>query len=153
MIQPQVKILSLDSACVKIPLNRDGIVFTNGCFDILHYGHLVYLNEARQLGKVLIVAVNSDASVRKLKGPTRPVNSELIRAYNLACLECVDIVLVFNDDTPYAILKKLQPNILVKGGDYIVEDIVGYDIVPKTIVIPYVDGFSTTDIINAIKNS
>lgn len=153
MILPQAKILSLDAACMKLPLDREDIVFTNGCFDILHYGHLVYLNEARQLGKVLVVAVNSDDSIQCLKGPSRPINSEMIRSYNLACLECVDIVIVFTDETPYKTLKKLQPGVLVKGGDYIIEDIVGYDIVPKTITVPYVNGFSTTDIINSIKSS
>ncbi len=153
MILPQVKIMSLDSASIKLPLDREDVVFTNGCFDMLHYGHLVYLNEARQLGKVLVVAINSDESVQCLKGPSRPINSEMIRAYNLACLVCVDIVIVFNEDTPYKTLKKLQPGILVKGGDYNIEDIVGYDIVPKTIAVPYVNGFSTTDIINIIKSS
>lgn len=131
------------------------IVFTNGCFDILHIGHARYLYAARELGDFLLVAVNSDSSLKKIKGPGRPIISENERAEMLAALACVDMVVIFEEDTPYKILKELVPDILVKGGDWKEEDIVGRDIVKnaggEVKRIPYVTGPSTTDIINRIR--
>ncbi len=126
------------------------IVFTNGCFDIIHKGHVRYLKEAKTLGDILVVGLNSDSSVRRIK-PGRPINNEEDRAEVLASLEPVDFVVIFEEDTPYEIIKFLGPHILVKGGDWKVEDIVGSDLVEKTISLPYVEGISTTEIIRRIK--
>ena len=105
------------------------VVFTNGCFDLVHQGHIDYLSKARDLGDVLVVGLNTDASVRRLKGPRRPINDEYSRALLLASMLFVDYVVLFGEDTPYELIKTLQPDILVKGSDYRPEDIVGYDIV------------------------
>lgn len=128
----------------------DTIVFTNGCFDILHYGHLHYLAEARDLGRRLVVGMNSGDSVRRLKGPTRPINDEATRAYLMAALEVVDAVVLFGEDTPLELIKMVQPDILVKGGDWKPEQIVGSDVVlargGRVLSLPFVDGYSTTNI-------
>ena len=129
------------------------IVFTNGCFDILHVGHVKYLEEAKSYGDVLILGLNSDESVRRLKGPTRPVNTEDDRAYILASLEAVDYVVKFYDDTPYALIKAVQPHILVKGGDYEGKEVVGQDIADELRLVDFVDGKSTTKTIERIQNS
>ena len=127
------------------------IVFSNGCFDILHRGHVEYLSKAADLGDKLIIGLNTDDSVKRLKGPSRPVNDEKARAVVLAGLEFVDAVVFFEEDTPYNLIKNVQPDILVKGNDYKAEDIVGYDIVTakggKVETIELVDGFSTTKIL------
>lgn len=127
------------------------VVFTNGCFDILHAGHVRYLEEARALGDTLIVGLNTDASVSRLK-PGRPVNSELDRATVLDALRAVDFVVLFDEDTPYELIKLLRPDVLVKGGDWQPRDIVGNDLVPRTLSLPFKDGYSTTGIINRIKD-
>lgn len=127
------------------------IVFTNGCFDILHVGHVKYLEEAKSYGDVLILGLNSDESVSRLKGPTRPVNSEDDRAYILASLEAVDYVVKFCDDTPYELIKAVQPHILVKGGDYEGKKIVGRDIADELRLVNFVKGKSTTKTIEKIK--
>jgi len=128
------------------------IVFTNGCFDILHRGHVEYLATAANLGNVLIIGLNSDESVKRLKGPTRPVQDEYSRAEILAALTFVTKVIYFGEDTPYNLIKAIKPSILVKGGDYKIEDIVGYDIVTQNggevVTIDFVDGYSTTNILN-----
>ena len=135
----------------------DKIVFTNGCFDILHLGHVDYLEKARLIGDKLVLALNTDASVkRQSKGPERPINDQTSRARLLASLFFVDLVVFFEEETPYDIIAYLLPDILVKGDDYSVENIVGADIVinnggvVKT--VPLVKGYSTTSIINKIKN-
>lgn len=128
------------------------VVFTNGCFDILHIGHVRYLNEAKRLGDILVVALNTDRSVSKIK-PCRPVVPEAQRAEVVAALEMVDYVTVFDDDTPYELIKFLRPDIIVKGGDWEKEEIVGSDIVPEVYSLPYIRGISTTEIINRIKGS
>lgn len=137
-------------------LHKHKIVFTNGCFDILHVGHVTYLAQARQLGDILVLGLNSDASVKRLKGPTRPVNDEQSRALVLAALEAIDYVVVFEEDTPYNIIAKVKPDVLVKGGDYEIENIVGADIVQQrgglVTTIPFVDGFSTTATIQQLQN-
>lgn len=126
------------------------IVFTNGCFDILHAGHIKYLEAAAEQGDKLIVAANSDESVTKLKGSSRPINVLSSRMYILASLQCVDAVCSFEEDTPLEVIKKIKPDLLVKGGDYAVEDIVGGKEVlawgGKVEVIPFVEGYSTTKI-------
>lgn len=132
------------------------VVFTNGCFDILHLGHITYLQKAKQLGDILIVGVNTDASVRRLKGPTRPVNSQNDRAVVLAALKSVDYTVLFDEDTPLELIKKLQPSVLVKGGDYTIETIVGANEVlsngGEVLTIDFVEGKSTTSIIKKLSN-
>ena len=126
------------------------VVFTNGCFDLVHQGHIDYLSKARDLGDVLVVGLNTDASVRRLKGPRRPINDEYSRALLLASMLFVDYVVLFGEDTPYELIKTLQPDILVKGSDYKPEDIVGYDIVMakggRVETLDFLPGFSTTAI-------
>jgi D-beta-D-heptose 7-phosphate kinase/D-beta-D-heptose 1-phosphate adenosyltransferase len=125
------------------------IVFTNGCFDILHAGHVRYLKQARRLGDVLIVGLNSDRSLSAIK-PGRPINSEKNRAEVLAGLTAVDYIVVFSEKTPYNLIKTLRPDILVKGGDWKKEDIIGSDIAKETFSLPFVKGISTTKIIEKI---
>ena len=144
-----------DAKSLKTRLIGKKTVFTNGCFDILHVGHVRCLNEARKLGDILIVAVNSDASVKRLKGDTRPINALSDRMEVLAALACVDYIIPFEDDTPYELIADVQPDILVKGGDYRPEEVVGKDIVEaiggQVIIIPYVRGKSTSIILNHLE--
>ncbi len=139
----------------KIRIENRKVVFTNGCFDIIHKGHVTYLNEAKSLGDHLIVGINSDDSVKKLKGKDRPVNNESDRAFVLDNLKSVDDVLIFNEDTPYDIIKEIIPDLLVKGGDWKEEDIVGSDIVKmnggKVISLQFVNNYSTTNILEKIE--
>jgi D-beta-D-heptose 7-phosphate kinase/D-beta-D-heptose 1-phosphate adenosyltransferase len=123
-------------------------VFTNGVFDILHTGHFELLAEAKSLGDKLVVGINSDASVKRLKGEDRPINNAVKRVRQLEILPWVDRVVLFSDDTPYELIKKLKPNIIVKGGDYTVEQVVGHDLADVHLV-PTVEGYSTTQIIEA----
>jgi D-beta-D-heptose 7-phosphate kinase/D-beta-D-heptose 1-phosphate adenosyltransferase len=132
------------------------VVFTNGCFDLLHPGHVVYLEEARSLGDALVVGVNTDASVVRLnKGPGRPCTPETDRARVLAALACVDRVVLFDEDTPLALITSLQPEVLVKGGDYRLDQIVGRDVVAsrggRVVALPFQPGYSTTALINRIR--
>lgn len=128
------------------------IVFTNGCFDILHVGHVKYLEVAKSYGDVLILGLNADSSVRKLKGPTRPINTQDDRAYILASLESVDYVVIFEEETPYELIKLIKPHVLVKGGDYEGKEVVGQDIADELKLVQFVDGKSTTNIIKRIQN-
>jgi D-beta-D-heptose 7-phosphate kinase/D-beta-D-heptose 1-phosphate adenosyltransferase len=126
------------------------VVFTNGCFDILHRGHIDYLKKSRALGDKLIVGINSDESVRRLKGLCRPINLENDRKYILESLDCVDEVIIFDEDTPYDLIKKINPSIITKGGDYKnIEDVVGHDIA-TVLLIPFVEGYSTTKILEKL---
>ena len=127
------------------------IIFTNGCFDILHIGHIKYLEEAKSYGDVLILGLNSDNSVRRLKGENRPINREYERAYILGALEVVDFVVIFGEDTPYNLIKIIKPDILVKGGDYKDKKIVGSDIAKEVRLVDFVEGKSTTNIIKKIQ--
>ncbi|MFA5012515.1 MAG: D-glycero-beta-D-manno-heptose 1-phosphate adenylyltransferase [Ignavibacteria bacterium] len=131
------------------------LVFTNGCFDIIHRGHVEYLNQAKSLGKYLLVGLNSDESVRKIKGEGRPINIEADRAFVLSNIKCVDAVIVFNEDTPYNLIKAVRPDILVKGGDWKENMIVGSDVVKnyggKVYSLKYVDSYSTSNIIDKIR--
>ncbi|MBK7226555.1 MAG: D-glycero-beta-D-manno-heptose 1-phosphate adenylyltransferase [Saprospiraceae bacterium] len=135
--------------------SKQKIVFTNGCFDILHVGHVSYLAEAKSKGDKLIVAINEDNSVKRLKGPTRPINSTHDRMSVLAALESVDAVISFEEDTPFKLISSLLPDILVKGGDWKAEQIIGSDIVlangGAVYSLQFVDGKSTTNIIEKIK--
>ena len=130
---------------------RSKIVFTNGVFDLLHRGHISYLYRARKLGSLLVIGVNDDASVKRLKGETRPLNALDDRMYQLAGLECVDYVTSFSEDTPLHLIQHLKPHVLIKGGDYAIRDIVGASEVVgwggTVKVLPFVDGYSTTKII------
>ncbi len=132
------------------------VVFTNGCFDILHLGHIDYLSKAKDLGDILLIGLNSDSSVSRLKGEGRPVVNEKARANLLASLFFVDAIVLFDEDTPYELIRTVQPSILVKGSDYKEEDIVGYDIVKanggsiKT--LDFLEGYSTSSIIEKLKN-
>lgn len=131
------------------------IVFTNGCFDILHRGHVAYLAEARKLGDLLLIGLNSDASVKRLKGPERPINNEGDRQYVLSQLKSVDFVEIFTEDTPLNLILKVKPHILVKGGDWKIEQIVGGKEViasgGEVYSLNFVDGYSTTSIIHKIQ--
>ena len=131
------------------------IVFTNGCFDIIHSGHVSYLKKAKELGDFLVVGLNSDESVKRLKGEGRPVISEIDRADVLLGLESVDMVIGFKEDDPLRLIKDIRPDVLVKGGDWDVENIIGADFVKKNggevYSLPYKEGCSTSDIINRIK--
>jgi len=131
------------------------IVFTNGCFDIIHRGHVEYLYEAKELGDFLVVGLNSDSSVTKLKGDNRPVVGQLDRAYVLLNLKPVDAVIIFDEETPYELIKFVKPDFLVKGGDWKEDDIVGSDIVKgyggKVISLKYIDSYSSTNLIEKIR--
>jgi rfaE bifunctional protein nucleotidyltransferase chain/domain len=132
------------------------IVFTNGCFDILHRGHVEYLCQARDKGDKLILGLNTDDSVKRLgKSPERPINNQDTRATILAALECVDAVVLFDEDTPLELITFVKPDVLVKGNDYAIKDIVGYDVVManggEVITIQLIDGFSTTKLIDRLK--
>lgn len=132
---------------------KNRIVFTNGCFDVLHRGHVYYLAKAREMGEVLVVGLNSDASVSRLKGEGRPVNKQNARAEVLGALGMVDYIVIFGEDTPLELIRSLKPDLLVKGGDYKVEEIVGYQEVishgGQVLTIPIMEGYSSSSIINS----
>ena len=136
---------------------NERIVFTNGCFDLLHLGHVDYLAKAKDLGERLIIGVNTDSSVKRLKGEHRPLQNENSRLHILAALQSVDAVVLFDEDTPYELIKEIEPDILVKGADYKIENIVGYDIVVSrggsVQTIEFIEGYSTTLIEKRILNS
>ena len=147
------KIISFNKAkdlAFSLKKENKKIVFTNGCFDILHIGHIKYLQKAKTLSDVLIVGVNSNDSVKRLKGDTRPINDEYDRAYLLASLEVVDYVIIFEEDTPYELIKMIEPDILVKGKDYERKEVVGSNIAKEVKLIDFVNGKSTTNIIKKI---
>lgn len=150
-----VGLSKLKTELVRLRKAGKTIAFTNGCFDILHVGHVTYLEKSGKGNRVLVVGLNSDASTRRLKGPTRPVNPQKARAAVLAALESVDFVTIFNEDTPLKLIKALQPDILIKGADYKNQTVVGSDVVKarggKVEFIKFVDNFSTTKIIEALK--
>lgn len=141
----------------KIKQENKKLVFTNGVFDIIHRGHVDYLNRAKALGDYLVVALNSDLSVKRLKGEERPINKLEDRAFVLANLKAVDFVISFEEDTPFEIIAAIIPDVLVKGGDWKIDQIVGRDIVEanggKVYSLPYVENYSTTNIINKMKNN
>ena len=153
-------ILSPDEAVTwvnRVRENGGRVVFTNGVFDLLHPGHLRYLQQSRALGDALVVGVNSDRSVRAIKGENRPVTPERERAEILAALSCVDVVVLFDEDTPYALIARLQPDVLVKGADWPEDAMIGRDIVEarggRVVRVPFEAGYSTTSIIEKIRNN
>lgn len=156
----QNKILNKDNLAEWVAECRakgSKIVFSNGCFDILHRGHVEYLAKAADFGDEMLIGLNTDASVKRLKGPSRPINDEYARAIVLAGLDFVSAVVLFDEDTPYNLIKAVQPDVLVKGSDYKPEDIVGYDIVTakggRVETIDFVDGYSTTRTIEKSRNA
>ena len=158
VIDPSTRILGRDELVERYGRPRtETIVFTNGCFDILHRGHVTYLTQARALGDRLIVGLNDDASVRRLKGAGRPVVSQDDRAFVLAALACVDAVTLFDEDTPAQLISALLPDVLVKGGDYAPAQVVGRAVVEshggRLVLIPFLTGRSTTDILHRIQHS
>lgn len=152
-----VTLSALLPCLARLKRSKKKIVFTNGCFDILHVGHVRYLKRARSLGDALVIGLNTDASVRRLKGAGRPVNSQRDRAEVLSALSAVDFVLLFGEATPENLIQKVRPDFLVKGGDWKKEDIVGSSFVEsiggKVLSLPFVDGFSTTKILSKIKKT
>lgn len=151
-----VAIDEIKTICQNLRIAGKTIVFTNGCFDILHIGHIDYLTQAKNLGDILVVGLNSDESVQRLKGETRPIYPQNERAAILDALKPVDFVVIFEDDTPLNLIKAVKPDILVKGGDYNPENIVGADFVAnnggKVVVIPYIEGKSTSNTLKKILN-
>jgi rfaE bifunctional protein nucleotidyltransferase chain/domain len=155
----RVKIRTLEETkaqCEQLKASGKKVVFTNGCFDMLHPGHTRYLCAARELGDHLVVAVNSDRSVRVIKGPKRPILPEQIRAELLAALNCVDTVFIFDEDNPLNVIRQVLPDVLVKGGDWAEDKIIGSDVVKEAggdvKRIPFAEGFSTTDLIDKIRD-
>ena len=145
-------LIEIEVLSTKLKDKGKKIVFTNGCFDILHAGHVRYLETAKSFGDILMVGVNSDKSVRTLKGETRPINSEQDRALLIASLEAVDYVIIFNEDTPYELINAIKPHTLVKGGDYAGQKVVGQDLVSELRLVNFIEGKSTTRTIEKIKS-
>ena len=147
--------LSLETQRFLKSIQGKRLVFTNGCFDILHSGHVSYLNEAKDQGDFLIVGLNSDASVKRLKGSERPINKEIDRKFVLENLKSIDCVEIFEEDTPYELIKAVMPNVLVKGGDWSADQIIGSDLVlangGQVKSLSFKEGYSSTNIINQIK--
>ncbi|MBI5323712.1 MAG: D-glycero-beta-D-manno-heptose 1-phosphate adenylyltransferase [Ignavibacteriae bacterium] len=139
----------------KLKTEGKKVVFTNGCFDIIHSGHITYLAKAKESGDILIIGLNTDDSVKRLKGKFRPVNNEKDRALVLDSLRFVDYVILFDEDTPYNLINEVKPDVLVKGGDYTIDTVVGSDIVKESggevIIIPLVEGKSTSGLIEKIR--
>jgi len=153
----QHKIISLEEIGSRIRSWRKEsrkLVFTNGCFDILHSGHVRYLQTAASFGDILLLGLNSDSSVRKLKGPRRPIMTQADRAYLLSAIEAIDCIVIFDEDTPARLIQTVRPDVLVKGGDYLPEEVVGYNTVKENggyvRIVPYVEGKSTSRIVNSI---
>lgn len=158
MYQTSSKIISTTEALTrrnKWHFFEEKVIFTNGCFDIVHLGHIDYLERARHLGHRLIVGLNADASVKRLKGESRPINNEMARARVLAALYFVDAVVIFEEDTPESLIALLKPDVLVKGADYDADKLPGYDIVTgyggEVITLPLVEGYSTTGLLKGNK--
>ncbi|MAW65990.1 MAG: D-glycero-beta-D-manno-heptose 1-phosphate adenylyltransferase [Flavobacteriales bacterium] len=155
----QTKIKNLEDASFIVRnwnSSNEKIVFTNGCFDLLHLGHIDYLSKAKDLGTKLIVGVNSSESVQKLKGPSRPIHSSQTRSTILAAFEFIDLVIIFEEETPIELIKTFRPNILVKGGDYTLETVIGAYEVNKygghVEIIPFLTGYSTSSIVTKIQS-
>lgn len=149
-----VLINSLEELTIIVKHHRaveQTIVFTNGCFDLLHEGHFYLLNESKKLGEILILGINTDSSIKKLKGDTRPIQKLAERIDAIKKKSIVDYIITFDDDTPIKLIEIIEPDFLVKGGDYQIENIVGNKLAKKTIIIPLLEGFSTTQQINKLK--
>lgn len=155
MSRAKIKSLSqLKKIIHNLKKNSKKIVFTNGCFDLLHRGHVLYLEKAKKMGDILVVGLNSDSSLKKIKGKLRPITREKDRAEILAALECVDYVLIFSEKTPYKVIAAIKPDIIVKGADWNLKNIVGAKLVHsyggQVIRVPFLKGYSTTTIIDKI---
>ena len=155
----QNKIYTLNQLMIKVEnwkAHKKKVIFSNGCFDLIHLGHIEVLARASDLGNILIVAVNSDKSIKKIKGNKRPILKEESRLQQIAALEFVDAVLLFDEDNPYETIKSLLPNVIVKGGDYCSEDVIGNNLVKQiggeVVIVPLTKGYSTTTIFEKIKN-
>ena len=152
---PSSKIMDLEALRVWRLDVRGAVVFTNGVFDLLHPGHVSILDAARREGAALVVGINSDASVQRLKGPSRPVHTSMERAIVLAAMEAVDAVVVFDEDTPLELITALEPDVVVKGGDYTPDTVVGADVVTalggRVVIVPLIDGQSTTSTIERMR--
>ena len=153
----QNKILSLDELLSSLKIERENnkkIVFTNGCFDILHRGHIEYLAQAADLADIMVIGLNTDNSVSRIKGPDRPLQDEISRAVSMAAIQYIDYVVLFDEETPLNLIENIKPDVLVKGSDYKIEDIVGYDVLMKyggqIRTIDFVEGYSTTKIVDKI---
>ena len=153
------KILTVEALKKKIARAREEglkIAFTNGCFDILHYGHVSYLQRAKTQNRVLVVGLNSDQSVRRIKGKDRPINGQKERAFVLAALQCVDFVTIFEEDTPLKLIEKIKPDILIKGADWKGKEVVGSEVVKKNggkvEFVKYMSGYSTTSLIEKMQS-
>ena len=151
------KIISLEEISSRVLSWRKEarkLVFTNGCFDILHSGHVRYLQTAAGFGDILLLGLNSDSSIKKIKGPRRPIITQDDRAYLLSAIEAIDCIVIFDEDTPAKLIHTVSPDVLVKGGDYLPKDVVGYDTVTENggcvKIVPYVEGKSTSGIVNSI---
>lgn len=148
--------MTLSDLLVELEKQRSSgkkTAFTNGCFDILHKGHIAYLREAKKLSNILVLGLNSDESVKRLKGQNRPVNNQDDRAFVLSEITSIDYIVIFHEDTPYELLSQIKPDILVKGGDYKVDEVVGREFAQETVLIDFVEGYSTTSIISKMKIS
>ena len=153
MISSAKKIIGVKELKARLSsLRRQGkaIAFTNGCFDLMHLGHVTYLQKAKKGDRILVVGVNSDKSISRIKGPSRPICAQRSRAAVLAALSCVDFVVIFNEETPYNLIKAVCPDVLIKGADWKGKKVIGSDIAKKVELIKYVNGFSTTKIIEKI---
>jgi rfaE bifunctional protein nucleotidyltransferase chain/domain len=150
-----IKFTDIESLCLKIRQGKKTIVTTNGCFDILHLGHIRYLQDASEFGDIFIVGINSQESVRRLKGEGRPVTSEIGRILVMAALGFIDYCVLFNEDTPVELLRKIKPDVHVKGGDYSVNELIEREVVEKNggkiVIIPLTKGFSTTSILEKMR--
>ncbi len=147
-----VSLKKIKTIVKKLKQQNKKIVFTNGCFDILHKGHITLLKKAKRYGDVLIVGLNTDSSIKRIKGKDRPINPQNARAEILDSIKYVDYVVLFDEDTPYKLITEIKPDVVIKGKDYKLKDIVGWGIVPKIVRIDLVKGFSTTELIKKIKN-
>lgn len=158
-MKSNLKIVTLTALQKKLPSLRrkNKIAFTNGCFDILHFGHVSYLKKAKGQGRILVLGLNSDISIKKIKGPKRPIVDQKYRAGLLAALECVDFIVIFNEDTPEKLIKAVNPDILIKGEDWRGKEVAGAEFVKanggKLELIKYISGLSTTEIIKKIKKN
>ncbi|MCX5782456.1 MAG: adenylyltransferase/cytidyltransferase family protein [Elusimicrobia bacterium] len=141
---------ALQNIIKRLKKQSKKIVFTNGCFDLLHLGHILLFKKAKSCGDILVLGLNTDESAKRLKGPKRPLVDERSRARVLSELESIDYITFFNEDTPFELIKELKPNILVKGGDYRLNEIVGRNLVEKVVRFPFVEGYSTTSLIKKI---
>ena len=141
---------NIDELISSLKARKKKIVFTNGCFDIIHKGHIKYLQQAKSMGDILIVGLNSDSSVKRLKGESRPIKDEAERSLILSVMEFIDYVVIFSMDTPYELIKNIMPDTLVKGGDYDMVNVIGREFAKETVIVPFIEGYSSTSTIDKL---